>query len=138
MVTNASSYGITILYTTHYLYEAEQICNRIGIIDEGKLLVEGTIKELRKITSENDIVIIRGEFTKDILQKKLTETQINGAEIISCEEGTANISIPSGEHNITLLFKSLSRMMGIKEFNIKQASLETLFIKLSGKELREN
>ncbi len=138
MITNTASQGTTILFTTHYLYEAEQICHRIGIIDDGKLLIEGTLDELKNIITQNDIIIIKGDFTKDLIQNKLSESKIMNAKIISCENGTATISIPSKEQNITTLLKTFSKITQIKEFNIKQPSLETLFIQLTGKELREN
>jgi len=138
MIAKSAALGATILFTTHYLYEAEQICHRVGIIDNGKLLIEGTISELRVMTAEKDIVIVKGDIKADMLQRKLTEYNLTGVEIISIGANDATLASPSGENNIALLFRALSKMTEIKEFNVKQAGLETLFIKLTGKELREN
>lgn len=136
-ISQTAAHGTTVLFTTHYLDEAEEICHRIGIIDHGKILMEGTLQELRNAVAEKDIVIVKGNFTIELLQNKLNELALHGTEILSFKEGIASIALPPGQQNITLLFKNLSAMSEIKEFNIKQPSLETLFIKLTGRELRE-
>jgi len=57
--------GTTILYTTHYLDEAELLCDRIGIMDQGKMLAEGTLRELTEIVGESQIVKVQGNFSRD-------------------------------------------------------------------------
>src|SRR5262245_59567115 len=61
VVRKVASEGTAILYTTHYLEEAEDLCSRVGIIDHGKILAEGTIPELRRLVGEGTVATIRGE-----------------------------------------------------------------------------
>jgi linearmycin/streptolysin S transport system ATP-binding protein len=136
-IVQTAAQGTTVLFTTHYLDEAEEICRRVGIIDNGQILVEGTIDELRTMVAEKNIILVKGSFSQEAMQDKLDDLHLKGTEILSFKEGTASIAIPPGENNIPLLFKSLSSMSDVKEFNIKQPSLEALFIKLTGRELRE-
>jgi len=60
--------GTGILYTTHYMEEAENLCDRIGIIDQGRLLAEGTLHELISMLGEGKIVTLRGQFTIEQLE----------------------------------------------------------------------
>ncbi|MGY8692938.1 MAG: AAA family ATPase, partial [Verrucomicrobiia bacterium] len=54
--------GVGVLYTTHYLDEAESLCDRIGIIDHGKVLAEGTLEELRKRIGHDQLFVLEGNF----------------------------------------------------------------------------
>ena len=55
--------GTTVLYTTHYLEEAEELCHRIGIMDHGKILAEGNLDELMSMSRRGaDLVTLRGKF----------------------------------------------------------------------------
>ena len=65
VVQEIAKEGTSVLYTTHYMDEAEQICHKIGIMDHGKLLAEGTLKELVGRLGEGRIVTISGKFGID-------------------------------------------------------------------------
>ena len=58
VVRRVADAGAAVLYTTHYLEEAEQLCDRIGILDHGKLLAEGTLAELKELVGEEEVVVI--------------------------------------------------------------------------------
>ena len=58
VVRRVADSGATVLYTTHYLEEAEQLCDRIGILDHGKLLTEGTLAELKELVGEEEVVVL--------------------------------------------------------------------------------
>src|SRR6185503_5531398 len=61
-VKHLTANGTAILYTTHYLEEAEQLCHRIGIIDHGKLLAEGTLQELQQRLGGDQLFVLEGPF----------------------------------------------------------------------------
>jgi ABC-2 type transport system ATP-binding protein len=58
VVRRVADSGAAVLYTTHYLEEAEQLCDRIGILDHGKLLSEGTLAELKELVGEDEVVVL--------------------------------------------------------------------------------
>ncbi len=62
IIRNGVSGGMTAIYTTHYLEEAEKLCDRIAIIDHGKILAQGTLKELVKLAGEGSVVTVSGAF----------------------------------------------------------------------------
>jgi ABC-2 type transport system ATP-binding protein len=58
VVRSVADSGAAVVYTTHYLEEAEQLCDRIGILDHGKLLSEGTLAELKELVGEEEVVVL--------------------------------------------------------------------------------
>ena len=77
--------GTTVLYTTHYLEEAETLCDRIGILDHGKLLAEGTLDELKRMVGEQEVVTLKGSF--DAARVRAEVAGIPGVEVLGEEEG---------------------------------------------------
>ena len=65
--------GMTIIYTTHYMEEAERLCNRIGIIDNGKIIAEGNMEELKRTTSAKDAIAITFANHQEIAIKQMTD-----------------------------------------------------------------
>ena len=127
--------GTAILYTTHYLEEAETLCDRIGIIDHGKLLAEGTLKELQERIGGDRVFVLEADFkdaTPDhwpgfherfrIIQK--TERQLIVAAIGEGDPAAglkALLALPIRVENVTL----------------KRPSLNDVFLQLTGRDLRE-
>jgi len=136
-ILHTANLGTTILFSTHYLDEAEHICHRVGIIDHGEILAEGSLDDLRKILSEKQILSIKGKIDLDTFTHIIKSLNISDVEILSKDEENLNVALPTNEFYFPKLFKALSSLNEIKEITIKQPSLETLFIKLTGKELRE-
>lgn len=135
IIKEASSSGTTILYTTHNLQEAEELCHRIGIMDQGKILAIGTLAELIKIVEEKDIVLISGNFSADQGQKILTP--IKDATILSLKDGKVVLSLEASKKIPLLLEEFFKERISIDDVSIKQPNLESVFLKLTGKELRE-
>jgi ABC-2 type transport system ATP-binding protein len=135
MIKLASSQGTTILYTTHNLQEAEELCHRIAIMDQGKILALGTLAELIKIVGEKDIVIISGKFSVDH-GRKITAS-FKEATVLSLKEGKIILSLEASEKMPVLLEEFFKQGIGIDDISIKQPNLESVFLKLTGRELRE-
>lgn len=135
IIKEASSSGTTILYTTHNLQEAEELCHRIGIMDQGKILATGTLAELIKIVEEKDIVLISGNFNADQGQKILTP--FKDASILSIKEGKIVLSLEASRKIPLLLEEFFKEGISIDDVSIKKPNLESVFLKLTGKELRE-
>lgn len=135
IIKEASSKGTTILYTTHNLQEAEELCHRIAILDLGKILAMGTLNELVQIVGEKDIVIVSGKFSID--QARTIISSFQQATVLSIEEGKIVFSLEASKNISTVLEEFFKKRITIDDVSIKQPNLESVFLKLTGKELRE-
>lgn len=135
IIKEASAGGTTVLYTTHNLQEAEELCHRIAIMDQGKILAVGTLAELIKIVGERDIALISGKFNAD--QVRAVLESFKEAEVLSLEEGRVMLSCEASK-TVPLLLESFFRQgISVDAVSIKKPNLESVFLKLTGKELRE-
>jgi ABC-2 type transport system ATP-binding protein len=127
--------GTTILFTTHHLEEAEALCDRIAIMDHGKILETGSVDELAKVVGDGDIVSINGAFTAVQLKTILENESIN---ILSAAEHTATMSLSHDGMNIAALLQKFSEAgIEITDISMQKPSLESVFLKLTGRELRD-
>lgn len=124
-----------VVYTTHYLDEAERLCDRIAIIDHGAILAEGTLAELRHAAGEREIVALRGTFRADAVP--VTFGALPDLQLIKTSESELLISMTSAERQLSALLPLAAALGEVREVAVKQPSLENLFIKLTGRELRE-
>lgn len=124
----------TIVYTSHYMEEVERLSTRIGIIDEGKIITEGTLEEIREKHMNNRKIIITTDcktlpatFALESLEFPASFTDgILEVETAEINRAIAQISALLDQHHID-----------IKYIDIRKANLESIFLKLTGKELRE-
>jgi ABC-2 type transport system ATP-binding protein len=124
--------GMTVIYTTHYLEEAEKLCNRIAIIDHGKILAQGTLSELVKLAGEGNVVTVSGAFSRDEVSPLL-----KGVAVEYLENGSMRMTVPGQAEMSGALSRLFSAGISIEEISIQEPSLEGVFIKLTGKELRD-
>jgi ABC-2 type transport system ATP-binding protein len=136
VVKEITSNGTTVVYTTHYLEEAETLCDRIGIMDHGKLLAEGTLEELKKQAGEEEIVTVRGSFNAEAVRKRLEG--VNEAKLISEDPGKMVFTAAgSGRGAVEILTGILGKEPGIEGISVQPPSLNSLFLNLTGRELRD-
>ncbi len=127
--------GTSVIFTTHQLSEVEEMCSRIGIMDHGKLVAEGTLDELKKIVGEKDIVELNGDFPVD----KLTEMLKNKKdfELISVSESLVTMAFSDRKKLPSVLEIILKKGFSVSEIKIKSPNLESVFLKLTGRSLRD-
>jgi len=136
VVREAADNGTTVLYTTHYLEEAEQLCRRIGIVDKGKLLAEGTLDELQQIIGQGVLVTLRGDFPGAELST--VAAAMAGVSVVSAGDGEAILSVEGAEHAIPdLLGNLLGKQWDLEDISLKKPSLQDVFIRLTGRDLRD-
>lgn len=136
VVRDIARSGTTILYTTHHLEEAEEFCDRIAIMDHGKLLAEGTLDELIRSLDEGDLITVRGSFDADSVEHGLRD--LDSVKLISREDDRLVLSSSGdGAHAVSLLSRLLDGTLDIKGVSIQPPSLNGLFLKLTGRELRD-
>jgi len=127
--------GSGILYTTHYLEEAESLCDRIGIIDKGRLLTEGTLSELQKGVGHDQLFVLEGAFenedpsTWDAFSDFFRVIQKTDTQMVVASEGDGD---PAEG-----LKKLLALPVRLENVTLKRPSLNDAFLKLTGRDLRE-
>jgi linearmycin/streptolysin S transport system ATP-binding protein len=128
--------GTCVLYTTHYMEEAQDLCERLAIIDRGKLLAIGTLDELRRLIGERDIVRLSGRFVPDAVRTELT--RVEGIEVVSADPLMLMLAAEAASRKLPAIFAAVAASGGdVQETSLSQPSLESLFIKLTGRALRE-
>ena len=128
--------GATIIYTTHYMEEVEILCDRIIILDKGKVLASGTTDELKKLANIEEKVSV--EIT-DLKNKTLTEikslknvidcTYINSVLVVSFSKGKNNL--------VTILDYLKDHKLNYDKIFSERPTLNDVFLELTGKELRD-
>ncbi len=122
---NLNNSGTTIILTTHYLEEAEQLCNRVGIINHGSIIVDTTMMELlSKRNSES--------FILDCAEKYTELPELGSASVLAIDDLRFEITVEKGT-DLNGIFKELSKSgIDIKSMRNKGNRLETLFLNLTG------
>jgi linearmycin/streptolysin S transport system ATP-binding protein len=126
--------GTTVVYTTHYLDEAETLCDRIGIMDRGKILAEGSLEELNTLVGEEETVTLSGSFSVE--QAKLRLETIPGAHLVTAEAGRLVLGTGESGRNAVELIQKMSDLE-VEHISIQPPCLNSLFLKLTGRELRD-
>ncbi|MEA2562019.1 MAG: linearmycin/streptolysin transport system ATP-binding protein [Acidobacteriota bacterium] len=134
VVRKTADAGAAIVYTTHYLEEAERLCDRIGIIDHGKLLAEGTLAELKALVAEEEVVTLFGGF--DPATARAEVERLPGVKVLVAEAGKLAFS-SGGKGAAGLLGQIFGRGLDVDRVSIEPPSLNGLFLKLTGRELRD-
>jgi ABC-2 type transport system ATP-binding protein len=134
-VRSIASDGAAVVYTTHYLDEAERLCDRLGVIDHGVILAEGTLQQLRDAAGAREIIALRGTFRPDEVRKALRDHA--EIEIIKALASELLLTVQSSQRQLASLLALAATLGEVREVAIKQPSLENLFITLTGRELRD-
>jgi ABC-2 type transport system ATP-binding protein len=126
--------GNAILYVTHYMEEAEELCDRLGIMDQGKLIAVGTLDELLARLGCAETIEVRGlpPGTDFSLLKAA-----GGVCHVESSQGVTRLFVDSAVQFLAPLQQTLSRYPGPVHVKMGPLSLEHLFIDLTGKELRD-
>ncbi len=136
IIREVASAGTTVLYTTHYMEEAEELCARIAIMDTGKILSTGSVEELSRQAGEGEILRLEGEFDEQDLQEFISTRP--GLKLLRAEKGKAVFSIdPEGPGLTDILPEILQSAIKISDLSIQRPSLQSVFIALTGRELRD-
>jgi len=116
--------------------EAETLCDRLAVMDHGRLIAQGTLADLRAMMGERDLLRLTGSWDTEEVRKALA--RLEDVEIVQVGEGSATISTSNASSRLPSVFAALSSTgADVRGATLTQSSLESLFIKLTGKELRE-
>lgn len=138
MVKELRDQGMTVLYTTHYMEEAEELSDRVGIMDHGKLIALGTQAELTKVVGQQETLRLHlgeGHLAEDHLglfgdiHGVLSATALNGEMALSVTQ--AEEALPG------VISKANAAALPIRSIDIEEPNLEAVFLHLTGRALRD-
>jgi ABC-2 type transport system ATP-binding protein len=136
LVREQARAGACVLYTTHYMEEAQELCDQLAIIDRGRVLAQGSLADLRALLAERDLLRLFGQFPADDVQRALS--RLDDLEVVSAGPEAIVVATAGASRRLPAIFAAVSEAGGaISETTLSQPSLESLFIKLTGRELRE-
>lgn len=127
--------GTTILYTTHYLEEAESLCDRIAIMDEGRVVAFGTLPELLALSHATEVIELR------LVHPPTTLAPIQAIEGVEKVEAVLNevrIFTTRAQHVLPRIYRAASFLgRAIVQTRVTPVTLDDVFLELTGKELRD-
>jgi ABC-2 type transport system ATP-binding protein len=135
-VVTLKDQGMTVLYTTHYMEEAQELSDHIAIMDHGQMIASGTHEELVKIVGEMArITVTLLPDSQDLLA---TWKGIEGVKQITSEDGAHSVHVEDSNLALPRLFETANaRRVRITSIDIREPNLETVFLHLTGRALRD-
>ena len=128
--------GLAVLYTTHYMEEAERLCDRVGIIDEGHLVAEGTRRELTARVGERDRLRLAATGDLDLLAKVCLARE--GILEASAGDGAVELLADDGRRRLVAVIQAADEAgVAIDNIEVIEPDLEAVFLHLTGKALRD-
>jgi len=135
-VLKLNAQGMTIIYTTHYMEEAEELCSRICIMDEGKIIASGTKQELVELVKEKTQINIKLDNISDNMLQVFKE--IPGVFDAAIHEDTVSLFGENGDMLLADIVSKVSeKNFKIQSIDIQKPNLEAVFLHLTGKALRD-
>jgi len=128
--------GMAVLYTTHYMEEAERLCDRVGIIDEGSIIAEGTRRDLVAMVGERDRLHL--ELSGDASVVEGSVSAIDGVDSCSAAGSALEVVAVSASRALPEVILAVNDAgLDVHSVQITEPDLESVFLHLTGKALRE-
>jgi len=128
--------GMTVLYTTHYMEEAQELSDHIAIMDHGKLIASGTNEELVQIVGEMDRITL----TINAESQRVLEAWkvVKGVKQVMAEDGSITLLVDDSNQVLPRLFETAAaKDVRITSVAIQEPNLEAVFLHLTGRALRD-
>lgn len=137
-VKDLNKQGMTLLYTTHYMEEAEELSHRVGIIDHGEMIAIGTQKELTQQVGEAETLILHVGENDDSEALAKTLKDIQGVQQATAVDHEVSIVCAEAEDVLAaVVTKANDRGIKIRSIDIREPNLEAVFLHLTGRALRD-
>jgi len=133
MIRTLAGSGVTILLTTQYLDEADQLAARIAVIDHGKKIAEGTSRELKAATGSGFLHVSVSDAARLDEAARLLESHLGGAVKRSVEGATLSVAAKTPKDANAALGALIDAGIGLEDFSMGSPSLDEVFFSLTGK-----
>jgi ABC-2 type transport system ATP-binding protein len=131
-----SGEGMAVLYTTHYMEEAERLCDRIAIVDSGRIQAEGTRDELIRLTGGVDHIRLTG--TGHLAEAAEVLARLPAVERVDADRHTLTLTVRDAPSAVShVVTGATSAGMSLSDVEITRPDLESVFLHLTGKALRD-
>ncbi|KUO77862.1 MAG: antibiotic ABC transporter ATP-binding protein [Desulfosporosinus sp. BRH_c37] len=135
-VRKLNELGSTIIYTSHYMEEVEEICSRIAIVDHGKVIAEGTNEELKGIVTNTNSIWITVDSTNRLSADQLKA--IKGVTNVEIDNNLIKVNSSADINNLDkVILYFIENLVAIKSIESKTPNLESVFLTLTGRKLRD-
>ncbi|MDE0121288.1 MAG: ABC transporter ATP-binding protein [bacterium] len=135
-VAEMTSRGMAVLYTTHYIEEVERLCHRVGIIDHGTMIAEGTRSELVRMVGERDRVLITADGNLSEGADRLSE--LDGVHQAGITAEGMELLVDDAAPLLPRVFETLTRSgVSASGVRVEEPDLEAVFLHLTGRALRD-
>ena len=137
-IKDLNTQGMTVLYTTHYMEEAEELSNRVGIVDHGKLIALGTQKELTQMVGQLEALrlhIPEGQDTTPLVDSLRSLPEVKQVTVADHE---IVLIVPDAQEALPPVFRQADKLgFKIRSVDIEEPNLEAVFLHLTGRALRD-
>ena len=135
-IRTLGSSGLAVLYTTHYMEEAERLCDRVGIIDRGRLVAEGTRRELVARVGERDRILLSA--SGSLSDFAATCRAMDGIDSVDVSDSHVELLAEEGRLRLpTVLAAAAGSGASVRSVEVVEPDLEAVFLHLTGKALRD-
>jgi len=135
-VEHLGTEGMAVLYTTHYMEEAERLCDRIGIIDHGRIVAEGTRRELVELVGQHDRV--RLEATGDLARAAAALGELARVKSADAREDGLDLIVDGAPNALTELLAAVTASGAtVTNVDVDEPDLESVFLHLTGRAFRD-
>src|SRR5260221_5221992 len=135
-VKTLNQQGMTVLYTTHYMEEAEELSNRVGIFDHGELIAVGKTGELVQKVGEKDTILV--QVGEEVSRAVELVRAIPGIDGVTASDGTLKILTGRGRKSLPAVIKALDdNGLVLQSVEVNEPNLESVFLELTGRALRD-
>jgi ABC-2 type transport system ATP-binding protein len=135
-VESLSTEGMAVLYTTHYMEEAERLCDRVGIIDHGKIVAEGTRRELVELVGQHDRICIGA--TGNLEGAGQAIAGMPGVREAGAREDRIDVIVDSATEILPEVLSTAGQAgASVQSVDVDEPNLEAVFLHLTGRALRD-
>jgi ABC-2 type transport system ATP-binding protein len=135
-VKNLNQQGMTVLYTTHYMEEAQELSDMIAIMDQGEVIAQGSHEELVRLVGEQDRIDLTIAFPSDEIESRWS--QVEGVHQVSQEDGEFSLLVDDSNLILPRLFDAGNDIgVRVSSVEIMEPNLESVFLHLTGRTLRD-
>lgn len=135
-VEELAGQGMAVLYTTHYMEEAQRLCDRIGILDDGRIVAEGTQRELVAMIGERDRIRISG--TGSLVKFRDAVVQLDGVDDATVSDSAIDITVSGAAQRLARILDAAEQFdIVVTGVEVTEPDLEAVFLHLTGKALRD-